>query len=474
MWLGRQCYAPLLLHHHSASATSDSNAVTTIPRPKSESSGENSERLNVVELVMSAYIHGLITDWNESFDVSTQAFVSEFQQQLNDANFLAFDGMEVGASDTAAQEVAHCMEQGKAWDDRGCLCYNFLKLWYGLKSDAWLVLCVANLSRQHQDRESVGDIRCNELVSYNPLEMSDDGAQTVSVEVAPIIPADAKKQRSTYKLRYESLDHYHTAIERCLFRNRVFHEHSMLHRYVAVLQVDLRNLKDLSYRQKDALFQSSEPKNALDVYAVVRWTCPGSSSGGAVADPRHAMDAYVTANRRAETGGFPLLYYRLVLTVAVLNGLVKPVTSSSRASISPQASTPSSVSHLSSIEYVWNEHALLRTSLPSQVSHVSPTRGGSNGDIVSSLEQAIYCPPSQLQIIIYEKSFFGADQKLGELLLPMTTLTDEWLVYYYVLCFCSYLNFCVVIIVHIVSGYLLHVIIRRIQMLFGFCIFSYS
>lgn len=68
-------------------------------------------------------------------------------------------------------------------------------------------------------------------------------------------------------------------------------------------------------------------------------------------------------------------------------------------------------------EYSWREQGVLRFPLPDKVLAIGPFSEGGDKNIRQ--------PPRKLQLSVYETRSFFSDQKLGELELPLSGLSDE-------------------------------------------------
>lgn len=172
-------------------------------------------------------------------------------------------------------------------------------------------------------------------------------------------------------------DPYHLCISRYLFRNALFKRVYLPHRFVAMIQIDTFVLKDLAPHK----FKAGVVSAPIEVYGVLRLIRSGGGGGVKKSDAlkKGSCDIVVTPSRRAETAK------------------------------SASTSQPS--------EYLWREQAVLRFPLPESILSVDPFCD----DDAKYLRQ----PPRKLQLSVYEtRSLFG-DQKLGDLELPLSALTDE-------------------------------------------------
>jgi hypothetical protein len=166
-------------------------------------------------------------------------------------------------------------------------------------------------------------------------------------------------------------DPYHSCLARHLYRNALFERICMPHRFVAVLQIDTFALKDLSPHK----YLSGVASTPIEVYAVARLV----RSGGRKTETKALTDTLVTPARKIE------------------------------ANKQDVTSQPS--------EYSWREQGVLRFPLPDTVLAIGPfTEGG---------DKNIRQPPRKLQLSVYETRSFFSDQKLGELELPLSGLSDE-------------------------------------------------
>jgi hypothetical protein len=166
-------------------------------------------------------------------------------------------------------------------------------------------------------------------------------------------------------------DPYHSCLARHLYRNALFERIGMPHRFVAVLQMDTFALKDLSPHK----YISGVASTPIEVYAVARLV----RSGGRKTETKALTDTLVTPARKIE------------------------------ANKQDVTSQPS--------EYSWREQGVLRFPLPDRVLAIGPfTEGG---------DKNIRQPPRKLQLSVYETRSFFSDQKLGELELPLSGLSDE-------------------------------------------------
>jgi hypothetical protein len=179
-------------------------------------------------------------------------------------------------------------------------------------------------------------------------------------------------------------DPYHTCIARYLYRNALFKRLRLPHRFVAMIQIDTFVLKDLAPHK----FRAGVVSAPIEVYGVLRLVRSSEPGGVKKTDAlrKGSCDIIITPPRRAETAR------------------------------SASTSQPS--------EYLWREQAVIRFPLPESVLLVDPFAEGDD----RNLRQ----PPRKLQLSVYEtRSLFG-DQKLGDLELPLSALTDdapfrEWL-----------------------------------------------
>ena len=166
-------------------------------------------------------------------------------------------------------------------------------------------------------------------------------------------------------------DPYHSCLARHLYRNALFERIGMPHRFVAVLQIDTFALKDLSPHK----YISGVASTPIEVYAVARLV----RTGGRKTETKALTDTLVTPARKIE------------------------------ANKQDVTSQPS--------EYSWREQGVLRFPLPDKVLAIGPfTEGG---------DKNIRQPPRKLQLSVYETRSFFSDQKLGELELPLSGLSDE-------------------------------------------------
>lgn len=166
-------------------------------------------------------------------------------------------------------------------------------------------------------------------------------------------------------------DPYHSCLARHLYRNALFERIRMPHRFVAVLQIDTFALKDLSPHK----YISGVASTPIEVYAVARLV----RSGGRKSETKALTDTLVTPARKIE------------------------------ANKQDVTSQPS--------EYSWREQGVLRFPLPDSVLAIGPFTEGSDKNIRQ--------PPRKLQLSVYETRSFFSDQKLGELELPLSGLSDE-------------------------------------------------
>jgi len=166
-------------------------------------------------------------------------------------------------------------------------------------------------------------------------------------------------------------DPYHSCLARHLYRNALFERIAMPHRFVAVLQIDTFALKDLSPHK----YISGVASTPIEVYAVARLV----RSGGRKSETKALTDTLVTPARKIE------------------------------ANKQDVTSQPS--------EYSWREQGVLRFPLPDTVLAIGPFTEGSDKNIRQ--------PPRKLQLSVYETRSFFSDQKLGELELPLSGLSDE-------------------------------------------------
>ena len=174
-----------------------------------------------------------------------------------------------------------------------------------------------------------------------------------------------------------SHDPYHLCITRYLYRNALFKRDMLPHRFVAMIQVDTFVLKDLAPHK----FKAGVVSAPIEVYGVLRLIRSGGGEGVKKSDAlkKGSCDIVVTSSRRAETAK------------------------------TASTSQPS--------EYLWREQAVLRFPLPESILSVDPF----SDDNCRYLRQ----PPRKLQLSVYEsRSLFG-DNKLGDLELPLSALTDE-------------------------------------------------
>jgi hypothetical protein len=179
-------------------------------------------------------------------------------------------------------------------------------------------------------------------------------------------------------------DPYHRCVARYLYRNALFKRVMLPHRFVAMIQIDTFVLKDLAPHK----FKAGVVSAPIEVYGVLRLIRSGGGGGVKKSDAlkKGSCDIVVTPSRRAETAK------------------------------SASTSQPS--------EYLWREQAVLRFPLPESILSVDP--------FCEEDSRYLRQPPRKLQLSVYEtRSLFG-DQKLGDLELPLSALTDdrplrEWL-----------------------------------------------
>ncbi len=179
-------------------------------------------------------------------------------------------------------------------------------------------------------------------------------------------------------------DPYHRCISRYLYRNALFRRVYLPHRFVAMIQVDTFVLKDLAPHK----FKAGVASAPIEVYGVLRLIRSGGGGGVKKTDAlkKGFSDIVVTPSRRAETAR------------------------------TASTSQPS--------EYLWREQAVLRFPLPDSVLAVNP--------FCEDGSRMLRQPPRKLQLSVYETRSLFADQKLGDLELPLSALTDdkpfrEWL-----------------------------------------------
>ena len=167
-------------------------------------------------------------------------------------------------------------------------------------------------------------------------------------------------------------DPYHSCLARHLYRNALFERISMPHRFVAVLQIDTFALKDLSPHK----YMSGVASTPIEVYAVAKLV---RTRSGRKYESKALTDTLVTPARKIEAG---------------------------KQDVSSQPS-----------EYSWREQGVLRFPLPDRVLAIGPFTEGSDKNIRQ--------PPRKLLLSVYETRSFFSDQKLGELELPLSGLSDE-------------------------------------------------
>lgn len=167
-------------------------------------------------------------------------------------------------------------------------------------------------------------------------------------------------------------DPYHSSLARHLYRNVLFSRLVMPHRFVAVLQIDTFALKDLAPHK----FMAGVASAPIEVYAVLRIV---RSSSKRQENKKSLPDTLVTPVRKIE----------------------------------PMKHQPSSQPS----EYSWREQAVMRFPLPDRVVSIGPFADG--GD------RYMRQPPRTLQISVYETRSFFSDQKIGDLELPLSGLSDE-------------------------------------------------
>jgi hypothetical protein len=169
------------------------------------------------------------------------------------------------------------------------------------------------------------------------------------------------------------IDPYSICLSRYLYRNSIFSQLGLPHRYIATTQIDVYGLKEVG-TSKDFNHNNAA---TMDVYAAIRLG----------KEPLHKR----TSNEKNANVGTGRCQLDGTAVTSIRKALLVrgDVSRASRG-----------------VEYTWREQANLRYPLPDV----------SSDDILN--------PPMRIHVAIYERSFFS-DTKLGELDLPMAALTDE-------------------------------------------------
>ena len=310
--LGRSEYLPLSNSRSQRSKPTAIGAKLVSPRPRSSmttasatmnmnstalSSTDESElqanrKLNIAELVMSAYIHGIISHAErEAPQAQRNQFSGDEASRQDRTIEMSGKATQIPAMDAYDESIKYnkyyqleyvvedtytttCTTTGTTTgtaagttagaagansgisttapgnpnyttEARTCYCYSFLSLWYGVHGEEWLVKTIDNITLQAANYITLDEIIRQPKQPYSSLIFSP----------------------------------YHLSIANHLYRNSLFYSLCMLQRYVAVLTVDLRSLKDISYKIPPAketssfVFSptaSSSSSTSLDVYAIVR------------------------------------------------------------------------------------------------------------------------------------------------------------------------------------------------------------
>lgn len=238
--LGRECYSPLTNTAnpiYTVTALSDDPESGTEPRSKAplqvsttasrkdKSTGSSSivqtRSLSCAEIVVSAYIHGILSHWSH-------------------------------------------MDEGDANGDRSNIMlsigYWFLYLWQSLHGENWLLQAIETMRAP-----SAADTQLHTHDSTWRKQQSDKLQSSSWTRSGERTPPPRKRSQSVQRSAYV------LALENHLLRNAVFHQLSMTHRYVAVCTVHLQSMRDISYKpHKDAFGFSLPPSKETEVMFVIR------------------------------------------------------------------------------------------------------------------------------------------------------------------------------------------------------------
>ena len=350
--------------------------------------------LNIAELVMSAYIHQIMdcvdiqqdedpnigTPWrNNVYNFNAEAeeevlrhFRLQSEIDLDTSTAGGLQSPSGAGSSALTAESADAVDSQYTTELRTCYCYSFLSLWVGVGGEEWLLKCIDNINVFHS------------------VQMP----STTACSGAPV-GANSVSSLSENPLLEAPISPYHMSISNNLYRNSIFHELWMSPRYVATVRVDLKSLRDISYRGKDStssgqwgsnMPNSAAPKD-LEIFAVVRLVPASKSSSKAhIIGTGAASDLLSSAmpSRPSSTSPVPgaadgtLQHGCVIDPKQMLDSFVTPmnkVTSSQKQSSSGHTSGSLSAASTEgsslAAEFVWDERISFRFPLPQQTYHIN-------------------------------------------------------------------------------------------------------
>jgi hypothetical protein len=251
---------------------------------------------------------------------------------------------------------------------------DFRKLWESLRAEAWLVTVISS-AFEHWERE-VGAGGAH-----------DKTQRTLAHPVN----------------RLGCLDPYQSCLSRYVYRNALFSRLSLPHRFTVDLQVDAFGLKEVGTSSTKMASSSS----SLEVYAVMRLTRCSRRGTEAASQSNEGVGVLGMSGRPLPPGNH-------FSSRTPWDGSAMTGTTRAESVKAPGGSVGT--------EYLWRDQVQFRFAIPEGLATLAHDDVSTQAQ--TGISSGLFVPPRTLLVTVYERNFFS-DTKLGELELPLSSLTDD-------------------------------------------------
>jgi hypothetical protein len=268
----------------------------------------------------------------------------------------------------------------------------------------------ANLGRQKYcplGFENTGDSFIDRIVNARELEKSATplksvwmilGGNRYFIQTISSVHPQTHRESSAPVGRSGSVadDAYCAVIEQHLYRNALFSRCFLPHRYVAIVSVKILGLRDVNVQKHRGLV----PSGSIELFSMMTLTRTASC---------HPSRAEQLAIQSQAQGSTFLNVLGQDFTDVKKHGLNTII--SQAVKVDPFVGGHDSQSS----EYPWKDSVMFRFPLPENILSL---------DSEEDYQTFLKSPPKIIKVTVFERTFFS-DNKLGEISLPLSTITSE-------------------------------------------------